>query len=58
MGGGKKIQKVTKPSGNLVTTIYEHEDSVSCLESLKDSKFISGSYDGYVRVFDLDKIEK
>lgn len=51
--------KAWRPSGSLVTTIYEHEDVVSCLELLKDNRrFISGSYDGFIRVFDVEKIEK
>ena len=51
--------KYWRPMGNLVTTIYEHDDVVSCLEPLKDNRrFISGSYDGFIRVFDLEKIEK
>ena len=48
-----------RPMGSLVTTIYEHDDVVSCLELLKDNRrFISGGYDGFVRVFDVEKIEK
>lgn len=48
-----------RPTGSLITTIYEHDDVVSCLEGLRDNRrFISGSYDGFIRVFDLEKIEK
>lgn len=55
VGGGR----FWRPSGTLVTTIYEHEDVVSCLETLKDNRrFISGGYDGWVKVFDLERIEK
>jgi hypothetical protein len=51
--------KFWRPMGSLITTIYEHDDVVSCLEALKDNRrFISGSYDGFIRVFDLEKIEK
>ena len=50
--------KTWKPSGQLVTTIYEHSDIVTCLETIKDCRyFASGSYDGYVRIFDLEKLE-
>ena len=42
-----------------MTTIYDNADSVSCLEVLKgDRLFVSGSLDGFIRIYDLDIIEK
>ena len=47
-----------KPQGQLITTIYEHSDVVSCIETIRDSRFfVTGGYDGYARVFDPEKIE-
>ncbi|KRX03780.1 WD40-repeat-containing domain [Pseudocohnilembus persalinus] len=48
-----------RPQGQIVTTIYENNDSVTCLEVLKgDRFFFSGSQDGFIRLYDLDRIEK
>lgn len=46
-----------RPQGTLVTTISEHKDIVSSLQSIRDGRFISGSHDGTVKVFDLKNIE-
>ncbi|EDK32081.2 WD domain, G-beta repeat protein (macronuclear) [Tetrahymena thermophila SB210] len=51
--------KIWHPQGQLVTTIYEHSDVISNLESLGNNRhFMSASYDGTVRVFDVQNLEQ
>lgn len=48
-----------RPQQQLVTTIQEHKDIVSCVENFRDQRFfISGSHDGTVRIFDMNRIDQ
>ncbi|CAD8127528.1 unnamed protein product [Paramecium sonneborni] len=55
-------QPITRPfkiSNQIVTTISEHKGIVTSLQKFGDQRrFISGSYDGTVRVYDMKKLEE
>jgi len=48
-----------EPRGFLTKTIYEHKNSVNCLDSSANGNlFASASDDGEIRVFDITNIEE
>ncbi|CAD8193085.1 unnamed protein product [Paramecium octaurelia] len=52
------IARPFKIGNQIVTTISEHKGIVTSLQKFGDQrKFISGSYDGTVRIYDMKKIE-
>jgi len=52
------LGKTWQPNGFLVKTIYEHKDSVNCLDASMNGKlFASAGQDGVIKVFDIGKIE-
>jgi hypothetical protein len=46
-----------RPYGCLLTTISTHKDEVRTLARLNDKNFLSGSYDGTIRCFDVTKVK-
>ncbi|CAK94332.1 unnamed protein product (macronuclear) [Paramecium tetraurelia] len=54
-----KIVRQFKIRNQLVTTISEHDDIVTSLQKHSDQRrFISGSHDGTIRFFDMNKIQE
>ena len=51
------FEKIAKPKGILLTEIYEHTDTITCIEKVADQFILSGSADGTLRVFDSRKIQ-
>ena len=47
---------MARPKGILVSEVFQHSDSVTCLEKVADQYILSGSADGTLRVFDSKKI--
>ena len=47
-----------KPQQVLVSSITEHKDTVSCVQNFRDQRFfLSGSHDGTVRIYDMNRID-
>jgi WD40 repeat protein len=51
------FEKLARPKGVLVSEIFEHTDTITCLEKVADQFILSGSADGSLRVFDARKIQ-
>ncbi|CAD8127963.1 unnamed protein product [Paramecium sonneborni] len=55
----QKIVKQFKLKKQLVTTIPEHKDIVTSLQKYSDqNRFISASYDGTIRFYEMNKIQE
>lgn len=51
------IEKINRPKGILISEVFEHTDTVTCLEKVADQFILSGSADGSLRIFDAKKIQ-
>lgn len=51
------LEKITRPKGILISEVFEHTDTVTCLEKVADQFILSGSADGTLRVFNAKKIQ-
>lgn len=40
-----------------MSEIFEHADTITCLEKVADQFFLSGSADGTLKIFDSKKIQ-
>jgi WD40 repeat protein len=57
VGKSERIGAARPLKGTLITEIYEHRDTVTCLENIADEFLVSAGNDGTVRVFSVPKIE-